>query len=379
MRGRGAAAGLALALELLAVAVVAAGCAGAEKRSETPFLPLSPEPVALVRVAGGFEAPVQAVVAPGRPGRLHVVEQTGRIRVLDTETGAVEPSPLLDLTDLVTAGGEQGLLALAFHPGFPSDPRLYAHYSDLEGDTRVVEYRAAGAAVEPVRELLHFEQPYENHNGGQLAFGPDGLLYLGLGDGGAAFDPEGRSQDLSTLLGKLLRLDVDRPEAEWEIAAYGLRNPWRFSFDRETGDLWIGDVGQDLWEEVNVVPRGTDELLNFGWDVYEGDDRVEDKELSGDGRLVGPVAVYGHDVGCSITGGFVYRGSGVPALAGRYLYGDYCSGTIWSLRLEAGEADVRREPIEVPQLTSFAEDEDGELYAVSQEGTVYRLASAAPE
>jgi glucose/arabinose dehydrogenase len=214
VRGRGAAAGLALALELLAVAVVAAGCAGAEKRSETPFLPLSPEPVALVRVAGGFEAPVQAVVAPGRPGRLHVVEQTGRIRVLDTEMGAVEPSPLLDLSDLVTAGGEQGLLALAFHPGFPSDPRLYVHYSDLEGDTRVVEYRAAGAAVEPVRELLHVEQPYENHNGGQLAFGPDGLLYLGLGDGGAAFDPEGRSQDLSTLLGKLLRLDVDRPEAD---------------------------------------------------------------------------------------------------------------------------------------------------------------------
>jgi glucose/arabinose dehydrogenase len=364
---------------LLALALAAAaGCAGGDDPSETPSLPLSPGPLALVEVAGGFEAPLQAVSAPGEPGRLYVVEQAGRIRVLDAETGAVEADPFLDLTSLVTAGGEQGLLALAFHPGFPSDPRLYVHYSDLEGDTRVVEYRAAEDGARPVRELLHVEQPYENHNGGQLAFGPDGLLYLGLGDGGAAFDPEGRSQDLSTLLGKLLRLDVDRPEAEWEIAAYGLRNPWRFSFDRETGDLWIGDVGQDLWEEVNVVPRGTEELLNFGWDVFEGDEQVEDKELSGDGRVVEPVAVYGHDVGCSITGGFVYRGADLPALAGRYLYGDYCSGTVWSLRLEAGDADVRREPVEVPQLTSFAEDEAGELFAVSQAGTVYRLA-AAPE
>ena len=171
-----------------------------------------------------------------------------------------------------------------------------------------------------------------------------------------------RSQDLGTRLGKLLRLDVDRDEAEWEIAANGLRNPWRFSFDRATGDLYIGDVGQDRWEEVDYVAAGTGGLLNFGWDVFEGNERVEDKELPGQGRLVAPIAVYAHDVGCSITGGFVYRGSGIPALRGRYLYGDYCSGTIWSLHVVDGEAtDVRRERIRLPLLTSFGEDADGEL------------------
>ncbi|HXV34252.1 MAG TPA: PQQ-dependent sugar dehydrogenase [Gaiellaceae bacterium] len=356
------------ALALLALAA----CAG-EEPATTPTLPVSPESLALVEVASGLASPMQVVAGP-EPGALLVVEQQGTIRVLSAS--GVEPEPFLDIRTAVTSGGEQGLLALALHPDFASDPRFYVHYSNLEGDTRVVEYRAGPGGPERLRELLAVDQPYANHNGGQLAFGPDGLLYLGLGDGGKAFDPEERSQDPDSRLGKLLRLDVDVPGADWAAVANGLRNPWRFSFDREAGDLWIGDVGQDRWEEVDHVPAGTAWPLNFGWDVYEGFEQVEDGELRGEGPLVAPVAAYAHDAGCSITGGFVYRGSDLPALRGRYLYGDYCSGTIWSLRLEDGEAvDVRRERIAVPQLTSFGEDADGELYLVSQAGSVYRLAA----
>jgi glucose/arabinose dehydrogenase len=356
---------------LLALVLVAA-CAR-EEPATTPPLPTSPERLALVRVGSGFASPVQ-VVGGTEPGDLYVVEQAGTIRVL---TGSdVSPPPLLDIQDEVSAGGEQGLLALALHPDFPGEPRFYVHYSNRDGDTRVVEFRAGDSGAERVRELLAVDQPYENHNGGQLVFGPDGLLYLGLGDGGGAFDPEGRSQDLGTRLGKLLRLDVDGPGEDWEMVANGLRNPWRFSFDRETGDLYIGDVGQDRWEEVDFVPAGTDRFLNFGWDVHEGDEVLDDKELTGDGDLVRPIATYAHDAGCSITGGFVYRGSDLPSLRGRYFYGDYCSGTIWSLRVEDGEAtDVRRERIAVRQLTSFGEDEAGELYLVSQAGSVYRIAA----
>jgi glucose/arabinose dehydrogenase len=357
------------AAALLPVALAAA-CAG-EEPATTPPVASSPEQLALVEVASGFSSPIQ-VVGGSEPGVLYVLEQAGTIRAL-TDSG-VEPEPLLDIHSQVTAGGEQGLLALALHPRFPEDPRFYVHYSNRDGDTRVVEYRAGAGGAERVRELLAVEQPYENHNGGQLAFGPDGLLYLGLGDGGGAFDPEGRSQDFGTQLGKLMRLDVDRPGEDWEITANGLRNPWRFSFDRETGDLYLGDVGQDRWEEINFVPRGTEGLLNFGWDVYEGDEVLEDKKLTGAGELVRPIATYAHDAGCSITGGFVYRGSDLPGLRGRYLYGDYCSGTIWSLRVEDGEAtDVRRERIALPQLASFGEDEDGELYLVSQAGSVHQL------
>jgi glucose/arabinose dehydrogenase len=359
-------------LALPSVLLVVAACAG-EEPSVTPSLPASPEPLRLVEVASGLASPMQVVAAPGT-GTLYAVEQAGTIRAL--EDGRAASEPLLDIRDQVRSGGEQGLLALAFHPAFPDDPRFYVHYSNLDGDTRVAEYRAAESGAVLARELLAVDQPYENHNGGELTFGPDGLLYLGLGDGGAAFDPEQRSQDLGSRLGKLLRLDVDRPGADWEPAAYGLRNPWRFSFDRETGDLYIGDVGQDRWEEVDFVPAGTDGLLNFGWDVYEGDEVVEDHDLTEAGELVGPVTVYGHDAGCSITGGFVYRGSALPALCGRYLYGDYCSGTVWSLRIEDSEAvDVRRERVELPLLTSFGEDADGELYLVSQAGSIHRLVS----
>jgi glucose/arabinose dehydrogenase len=312
----------------------------------TPEVRESRAPLRLERVASAFEAPVQVLAVRGRT---YVVEQAGRVRALaGRET-------LLDLRGLVTFAGEQGLLAAAVHPD--DESRLFVHYSDRLGDTIVAEYRDGTRA----RRLLHVDQPYENHNGGALLFGPDGLLYLGLGDGGDAFDPEGRSQDPGTRLGKLLRLDVDAEGGAWEVVASGLRNPWRAGFDPETGDLWIGDVGQDRWEEVNVLRRG-ETGVNFGWDVYEGRDRVEEKEPA-EGELAFPVAVYGHDAGCSITGGVVD--------GGRFLVGDFCEGTIWSVGTRDG--DLRRERPRLPLVTSFGRGADGEIYLTSQRGGVYRL------
>jgi glucose/arabinose dehydrogenase len=317
---------------------------------------------------------VHAAAAPGERNRLYVVEQPGRIRVL--EGRRLLDAPFLDITDRVQSGGERGLLSVAFHPEYEQNGLFYVNYTNNAGDTRVEEFRAgAGAAPSESRMLLAVDQPYENHNGGQLAFGPDGLLYVGMGDGGSGGDPENRAQDLRRRLGKLLRLDVDTRGADWELLAYGLRNPWRFSFDRLSGDLWIGDVGQQELEEIDFVAADeVGRLLNFGWDVYEGSVVFEDKEPTPDGRLVAPVAEYTHEFGCSVTGGFVYRGSDVRRQAGgRYFYGDYCSGRIWSLARWRGEVSRRGHPFRVEYLTSFAEDADGELYLLSQSGTIYRL------
>jgi glucose/arabinose dehydrogenase len=361
---------LAVVLACLACALLVAGCGPSQAAA-----PESPLELRLVPVAGGLSSPVQVVATPSEPRRLYLVEQTGLVRV--RERGRLLPKPFLDLRAATRAAGEQGLLTLAFHPRYKANRRLFVMYTDRSGDTCVVEYRArvGGRPPQRVRELLFVDQPYENHNGGTLAFGPDGRLWLGLGDGGDAFDPQARSQDLSTRLGKLLRADVDAKTLRWETVAYGLRNPWRMSFDRATGDLWIGDVGQDLWEEIDVLPRGASGLLDFGWDVYEGFERVEDKERTPGGTLVEPVAVYGREDGCSVTGGFVYRGAAIPGLRGRYVYGDYCSGTVWSLRLEGGKAaDVRRERVEVPNLSSFGEGVNGELYLVGHDGRVFQLA-----
>jgi glucose/arabinose dehydrogenase len=377
---------LAVALACLVI-VAATGCDSGDPAEETePAPPAStsaetePTPpgsrsLALVKVASGLEAPVHAAAAPGEPGRLYVVERAGRIRVL--EGGRVLPRPFLDISADVTSGGEQGLLSVAFHPDYAENGLFYVDYTDLGGDTRVVEFRAEeGREPTKVRELLHVAQPYANHNGGQLAFDRDGLLYVGMGDGGAGGDPENRAQDLGSRLGKLLRIDVDRPDADWEIVAYGLRNPWRFSFDRETGDLWIGDVGQGAVEEVDYLPGGDlGSLVNFGWDVFEGTHVYEDKKPNDAGRLVGPIAEYSHDEGCSITGGFVYRGEDVPSAQGRYFYGDYCSGRLWSLERTGEGATVRRLRFEAPELSSFAEDGSGELYLLTLDGTVYRLVS----
>jgi glucose/arabinose dehydrogenase len=332
----------------------------------------------LVRVASGFDGPVHVASTRSEPGRLYVVEQAGRIRVI--VRGRVRAAPFLDIRDLVQSGGEQGLFAVAFHPRYAVNRKLYVHYTDRNGDTRVVQYRSNGRRVlERTRwQLLFVDQPYANHNGGQLAFGPGGLLYLGLGDGGGGGDPENRAQRLSTKLGKILRRNVNRPRSRWRIVSYGLRNPWRFSFDRKTGDLYIGDVGQNAWEEVSFTRRRSAGLENYGWDVYEGRAIYERKRPNPAGRLVRPIAVYPlAGPHCAVTGGFAYRGSRMPALRGRYFYGDYCSGIVWSLRVSGGRATrQRREPFRVPALSSFGESARGELYLVSHNGTIYRLGAS---
>jgi glucose/arabinose dehydrogenase len=329
----------------------------------------------LVPVASGLKSPVHAAAPASERNRLYVVEQAGRIRVI--ENGKLLSAPFLDITNLVRSGGEQGLLSVAFHPKYATNRLFYVDYTDTNGDTRVAEYRAGqNGAPAKTRELFFQEDPYANHNGGHLVFGPDGLLYLGTGDGGSGGDPENRAQNMQTRFGKLMRIDVDREGADWEIVGLGLRNPWRYSFDRKTGDLYVGDVGQNQWEEIDFLARGDNGLKNYGWDVYEGNHQYEDKPPSPAGTLVRPIAEYNHSQGCSVTGGYVYRGKKVPKAAGRYFYGDYCSGRIWSFVERDGRATgLKRHSFRVPQLSSFGENAAGELFLVSQAGTVYRLAT----
>jgi glucose/arabinose dehydrogenase len=331
--------------------------------------------LAPVLVLDGLAAPVQVTAPPGSRGVLYVVEQGGLVRVV--KGGKLQPQPFLDVRSLTRAGGEQGLLGLAFAPDYATSRRFVVDYTDTDGNTRVVRYRSNGSVAMPgtARQLLFVAQPYSNHNGGMVAFGRDGMLYVGMGDGGSGGDPENRAQNPGSRLGKILRLDPARPGAKPVVAALGVRNPWRFSFDRANGDLWVGDVGQDTIEEVDHVAWPLQGLPNLGWSVYEGRSAFKEEKL-GPGRLVFPVAQYTHADGCSITGGYVYRGSAVPSFVGRYVYGDYCSGTIWSLRLVNDVArEVRREPFSIKTLTSFGEDGAGALYAVSGDGSLYRLTS----
>jgi glucose/arabinose dehydrogenase len=364
VRGRGLVA-LALAAVLAAAAVVAVSVSFA---GETGSRALR-----LARVASGFQAPVYVTSAPGETGRLYVVEQRGVIKVL--ERGKIRAAPFLDVRSKVKAGGEQGLLGLAFARDYRKSRVLVVNYTDVNGDTRVVRYKANKTRALPgtARVLLTVPQPFGNHNGGMVEFGPDGLLYVGMGDGGSADDPGNRAQSMATLLGKLVRLDAKKTKPAPRIVALGLRNPWRFSFDRATRDLWIGDVGQYETEEIDVLRAGTKLMPNFGWSKFEGSREYLDKAL-GPGRLTGPVAVYSHESGCSVTGGYVYRGKAVPAARGRYFYGDYCSGRVWSLSASAPNGSVRVEPFRVDAITSFGEDGAGELDLVSQKGTIFRLA-----
>ncbi len=318
----------------------------------------------------GLSNPTHAIGIKGEPRRLYIVEQAGLIRIF--EGGRLRAAPFLDVRFLISAGGERGLLSVAFHPEYAQNRRFYVNYTDRDGHTNVVEYRSNGTRAIPssARRLLFVRQPYSNHNGGQVAFGPDGRLYVGMGDGGSGGDPENRAQNMQTLLGKLLSINVATKGVR--IEALGLRNPWRFSFDRTTGDLLIGDVGQGEIEEIDFTPKSSPGLENYGWDVFEGRSRFENKRL-GPGRLVQPIAQYSHDDGCSVTGGHVYRGSNKP-LRGRYIYGDFCSGIVWSVKVAGGRASgLRREDFRIPQLTSFAEDAAGELFAVSGGGTISRL------
>jgi glucose/arabinose dehydrogenase len=315
----------------------------------------------IVPFGSGFDQPIYVTSAPGDAKTVYVVEQPGRILAVRGGRRTV----LLDIRAKVKSGGEQGLLSVAFHPKYASNHRYYVNYTDTNGDTRVVEYPGG-------RQLLFVDQPYENHNGGQLQFGPDGLLYVGMGDGGSGGDPHGNGQNLGTPLAKLLRIDPLKAGAKWFEAGYGLRNPWRFSFDRKTGDLWIGDVGQGAWEEVDF--RSRKQLArrwNYGWSILEGRHPFKQGALNRNASYVGPVFEYSHSTGgCSITGGYVYRGKAVPASVGRYFFGDYCNGRVWSMK--GGKARV--EPFTVANISSFGEDAAGELYLVSLGGTIYKLA-----
>ena len=321
--------------------------------------------------ARGFDHPVLLTYAPRERDTMYVLEQPGRVIRLRNGRRTV----FLDIRESVQYLGEQGLLGFAFDPRYPSNRRFYVAYTSKSGNNTVVRYRSDGRRGVPASRTVLFEErdPYGNHNGGHLVFGPDGRLYTSIGDGGYGGDPENRAQNMRSPFGKLLALDVSKPTPTWKIAALGLRNPWRFSFDRATGDLYIGDVGQESVEEVNFTSWNSTGLENYGWDLYEGSRRY----ASGSpvrGVLVFPVFEYTHDRGCSVTGGFVYRGRARPSERGRYVFGDYCLGTVWSFRVSSGAAeDVRTERFQIVGLTSFGEDAAGELYATASSGVVYRL------
>jgi glucose/arabinose dehydrogenase len=326
--------------------------------------------------ARGLSAVTAIASNKAEPRRLYVVEQVGRIRYfVNGKLGGT----FLDIRDRVVSGGEQGLLSVAFHPQYARNHRFYVNYTDKSGNTRVVEFRSRnGRGIKSTaRQLLFVRQPYANHNGGELQFDSGRRLYVGMGDGGSGGDPGNRAQNMNERLGKLLRIDPLRHGATWQIVGLGLRNPWRFSFDRANGDLYIGDVGQGSWEEIDFRPSAAiSTLANYGWKVFEGRARFSNTAL-GNGQLVAPVYVYSHaESNCSVTGGYVYRGPAVAAAVGRYFFGDYCSGIVWSLRMQDGSAvDVRREPFHVSTLTTFGEDAAGELYLGTGSGRIFRLAA----
>ncbi len=349
--------------------------------------------VRLEEVVRGLRRPVLLVVAPGDARhRMFIVEQhTGQVRIL--ENGKLAPKPFLTI-DGISTGNEQGLLGLAFHPAFATNGKLYVNYTARDKDTHIDEYAVGKSAPDVVdvttkRELAVIDQPYSNHNGGHLEFGPDGKLYAGIGDGGAANDPHEHGQHPTSLLGKLLRFDVETPGGKAEIVHQGLRNPWRFTFDKKTGDLLIGDVGQNKWEYVHGVAAGDTRRHNFGWNIIEGShcfdaDSGGAKKACNKAGLTLPLVEYSHEEGCSITGGIVYRGKALPVLDGRYFYADYCTGLLRSFVFTRG---VVREHWDwksaldtdgvLGQVSSFGVDHDGELYIVLLGGTIYRFVPSA--
>jgi glucose/arabinose dehydrogenase len=364
----------------------------------TPLPATAATPVALrlVTVARGFEAPLFLAVAPDASGRLFVLEQSGRIMVAGAD-GGTAADPFLDIRDRVSQdGGERGLLGLAFHPAYATNGRFFVYYVDQAARIVVAEFHrrdATHADGGSERVLLRIDHSqYPNHNGGMIAFGPDGMLYIGTGDGGGAGDPLGNGQNPGTLLAKLLRIDVDgaapyavpsdnpfvgRSRFRPEVWAYGLRNPWRFSFDRVTGALYVGDVGQNLWEEIDVAPRGAGGQ-NYGWHVMEGRHCYQPAVGCSRAGITLPVAEYGHDQGCAVMGGYVYRGPSVPSLDGWYLFGDYCTGRIWGIRADAalrGPATPRLLLQTGMQIRAFGQDGRGEVYVVGGSGDIYRLAA----
>jgi glucose/arabinose dehydrogenase len=333
-------------------------------------------------VAGNFDSPLLVTNAGDGSGRLFVVERGGRVFVV--KNGQRRERPWLDISRITQAGGEQGLLGLAFHPDFETNRRFYVNHINRSGNTVIARYKVyenkrGKAKPSSRRVILRIDQPYANHNGGDISFAPDGYLYIATGDGGSGGDPHNNGQRLDTLLGKILRIDVDartggrrygipsdnplvgQPGRD-EIWAYGLRNPWRFGIDREAGTIWIGDVGQDSLEEVNRQPLSA-AGVNYGWNVMEGNECYPPGASCIPEGLVLPIATYDHKLGCAVTGGYVYRGTDYPEMAGVYFFGDYCSGIIWTL---ASDGESPQTPVQVldtdHSISSFGESEDGELY-----------------
>ena len=383
----------------LAVALAASASGALASR---PFDPASFN-LGLTPVAADLERPVFIADPGDQSGRLFVVEQGGTVRIL--RDGELDPEPFLDMRDLiVTDNMEQGLLGLAFDPKFARSGRFYVMYTARDrhtgngvGDNAIARFTVSASDpdrtdLSTMEPLIAVEDPYGNHNGGGVMFGPDGMLYAGFGDGGAAGDPQRNGQNPGTILGSMIRIDVspvdgygipaDNPFADGtggapEVWAYGLRNPWRFSFDRDTGDLWIGDVGQDWIEEIDMLPSGSAGGANFGWRRMEGASCYEEEECNPAG-FVEPVAEYTHEEGCSVTGGYVYRGEELPDLAGVYLFADFCFGKIWGLGKDASGAWARSEPVETGlNISSFGEDADGNLYVTAFDGGVYRIVAGA--
>lgn len=357
-------------------ALLLAACGGSTPGGQTS----QGEGITAVEVVSGLDRPVGLATTAAEPGRLYVVEQGGTVRVV--EDGRVIPGSFLDIGALVTTSprgafaSEQGLLSLAFARDYARSGRLYVFYTDRSGWDAVVSYTARDGVVDEssAETVLRIAKRAERHHGGNLVVGPDGSLVVGIGDDGS---PE-RAQSLEEgdLGGKIVRLG---PDGETTTIAYGLRNPWRFSFDRKTGDLWVGDVGESRYEEVSRVERSAG-LANLGWPAREGlhpyePSGADSALLEGPGRVIDPVAEYGHETGCSVVGGHVYRGTAIPAARGRYFYGDYCTGVVWSVD-PARPGEIRRE-LQLPvTLAAFGEDAAGELYLVSRTGTVYELRAA---
>ncbi len=352
--------------------------------------------VTLNRVVTGLTNPVYVTGAPDGSGRLFVLEQAGRIRIV--KNGALLPTPFLDISEMTAKGTEQGLLGLAFHPKFTTNHLFYIYWTMPNGDDAVNQYQVSAnpdvANKSSSRRVITFAHPYDNHNGGMLAFDKTGYLFIGTGDGGSSGDPGNRAQSKSSLLGKILRINVNGTTGGKqyripasnpfvgrtgldEIWSYGLRNPWRFSFDRVTGDLWIGDVGQAKYEEVDrstVVGSGAGRGINFGWRVMEGRHCYNPSSgCSTSGKKL-PVVEYTHSQGCSVTGGYVYRGKLVPSLYARYVFADFCSGTIWSVP-KGGTSPITKALVmdTSMNISSFGEDAAGELYVVDRNGGIYRF------
>lgn len=350
----------------------------------------------LQTVADGFKRPLLVTNANDGTNRLFIVDQDGHIWVM--VDGVVQTQPFLDVSGIVgTNGNERGLLGLAFHPQYKTNGQFFIDYTDLSGNTAVARYNVLASNpnigdANSATFVIQIKQPFSNHNGGNLAFGPDGYLYIGMGDGGSQGDPNGNGQNPKALLAKMLRLDVDsaqpyaapkdnpfatNPDFAPEVWAMGLRNPWRFSFDRLTGDLYIGDVGQNQWEEIDFQPAGQAGGMNYGWNIMEGSHRYSGEPVKE--GLTAPIAEYTHgNDGCSVTGGYVYRGAELKALDGIYFFADYCSGRIWSsFRDASGLWQTNLFMDTNYTISSFGQDESGELYVVNQAGSVLKLVAAA--